>query len=151
MSFDEETPKRGGARFALTRISSRQADSFLNNFTGLFRRGEKIEEDDPELLTRPKSQDTLGDELSIDDESPEKKKKKKKDKGKGKGLWRWDSKTEVEDSDLASAKSLESLNGEDEDEDSPRRKKKRGKKGVKFEREMEGVTSMPRNSQEEVG
>jgi hypothetical protein len=132
-----DTPKRA-ARFALTKLGgSRPGDSFLNNFTGLFRREAKIgeEEMDPDMLVRPKSQDSVGEgQASQDDDAP--KKKKKKEWAKGKGLWRRESKSAItEEGELSTAKSLESLNGEEEEEESPKRKKKRGKKGVKFVRE----------------
>jgi len=136
-----ESPKRGGGVFALTRRATlRQGDSFLNNFTGLFRREAKVDEADETDLTRPKSQDTQnsGDPnmASTEDlnETPSKK-KKKKDKTKSKGLFRWDSRNDATDEqELTSSKSLESM--KEEDEDSPKRsKKKMGKKGVKFEKE----------------
>src|SRR5205085_586096 len=54
-----ESPKRGGGRFALTRRGTlKQGDSFLNNFTGLFRRESKFDEGEEPDLTRPKSQET---------------------------------------------------------------------------------------------
>jgi hypothetical protein len=136
-----ESPKRGGGRFALTRRTTlKQGDSFLNNFTGLFRRESKLDEGEEPDLTRPKSQDTQnsGDPnmASTEDlnDTPSKK-KKKKDKTFSKGLFRWDSRNDAnEEQELTSSKSLESM--KEEDEEIPKRaKKKKGKKGVKFEKE----------------
>ena len=159
-----------GSRFALSRRStvkvSGDQSSFLNNFTGLFRRDTaKIGEDGEaengiNELVRPKSQDTQtsgdpsalttgsAEDISIDGGiTPEKKKKekKKKDKGKSKSLFRWDSKPDIptEDPEIAS---LESVKDDHESEETPKKKKKRGKKGVKFEKEEE--TSPARTSQE---
>ena len=166
-----------GSRFALSRRSTvgkpSGDSSFLNNFTGLFRRDtatttSKIGEDgdvDNNELMRPKSQDTQtsGDpsaagttgsmeDLPVGDGStPEKKKKdkKKKDKGKSKSLFRWDSKPEVptEDADLASLESMKE-DHESEETSTKKKKKKRAKKGVKFEKEEE---SPGRTSQETGG
>ena len=147
-----------GSRFALSRRSTVKPSgdsSFLNNFTGLFRRdpaknGEDEGEGTSELI-RPKSQDTQNsgdpsavttgtiEDLPVEGGIPEKKKKekKKKDKGKSKSLFRWDSKPDIlEDPELAS---LESVKDDHESEETPKkkRKKKGGKKGVKFEKEDE--------------
>jgi hypothetical protein len=102
-------------------------------------------------LVRPKSQDTQtsgdpsalttgsAEDVSIDGgitpEKKKKEKKKKKDKGKSKSLFRWDSKPDIptEDPELAS---LESVKDDHESEEMPK-KKKRPKKGVKFEKEEE--------------
>src|SRR5271170_2500647 len=159
-----------GSRFALSRRStvkvSGDQSSFLNNFTGLFRRDTaKIGEDGEgengnNELVRPKSQDTQtsgdpsalttgsAEDISLDGViTPEKKKKekKKKDKGKSKSLFRWDSKPDIptEDPELAS---LESVKDDHESEEVPKKKKKRGKKGVKFEKEEESIPA--RTSQE---
>jgi hypothetical protein len=165
LEVPEISPKRGSGRFALPRRSTlRQGDSFLNNFTGLFRREAKIGEDEDNDLIRPKSQDTqlsgdpsAGGTGSVEDlaieGTPEKKKKekKKKEKAKGKSLFRWDSKTDsIEDPELIPSKSLESMKPEEtEMEDTPKKKKKKGKKGVKFEKEEgDTITNPAQNSQE---
>jgi hypothetical protein len=165
LEVPETSPKRGSGRFALPRRSTlRQGDSFLNNFTGLFRRETKIGEDEDTDLMRPKSQDTQlsGDPSAAgtasvedlpSDGTPERKKKekKKKEKAKGKSLFRWDSRPEsTDDPDLTLSKSLESMKPEEtEGDDTPRKKKRKGKKGVKFVKEEgDSVTSPTQNSQE---
>jgi hypothetical protein len=146
-----DLPRRFGSRFNLQlsrRSTLKSGDgSFLNNFTGFFRRETKPGEDEDNELTRPKSVDTqLSAEpaTNVDDVAsdgaPDKKKKekKKRDKGKGKSIFRWESKADTnEDSELKSSKSTESMKIEEpEGEQSPKtRKKRRGKKGVKFEKE----------------
>ena len=153
------SPKRGGGIFALSRKSTvKQGDSFLNNFTGLFRRENKIGEDEDNDLARPKSQDTQAsgepsvltsgsvEDLPSAEPSPEKKKKekKKKDKAKGKSIFRWDTKADsAEDPELTSSKSLESIKAvvevhEIDESAQQKKKKKRGKKGVKFVKENGG-------------
>lgn len=160
----DASPKRGGGLFALPKRSVvRPGDSFLNNFTGLFRREPKIGEDENTELSRPKSQDTQtsGDPSaatgvgSVEDlpleATPEKKKKekKKKDKTKGKSIFRWESKADsTEDPELTSSKSLESIKGEGHDNNEPPRRRRRGKKGVKFEKEGEIITSSIQISQD---
>ena len=157
--IEDISPKRAASRFALTRRSTirSQGDSFLNNFTGFFRRDTKPGEDEENDLTRPKSQDTQnsGDpsihaggsmEDLTSETSPDKKKKekKKKEKSKGKGLFRWESKTDIsEEPDLMS---LYSSKEEQEAEDTPKKKEKKqkkGKKGVKFEKEEGDVDTSP--------
>lgn len=155
------SPKRGGGRFSSLskRPTIRPGEGFLNNFTGLFRRETKPEDEDPGFdLARPKSQDTQvsGDpaSTSIEDVSIEappekekkKKEKKKKEKAKGKSIFEWKSKPEVvEDAEMESSKSVESIKAEtQESEEIPKKKKKRGKKGVKFEKE-ENSDSGPRS------
>lgn len=168
-----------GSRFALSRRSTVKPSgdsSFLNNFTGLFRRDTTTtipREDDVESnneLIRPKSQDTqtsgdpsvvvggitmttatgsVEDLPVVDGSTPEKRKekKKKKDKGKSKSLFRWDSKPEAAAEDADLASIESSVKEDHESEETPnKRKKKRGKKGVKFEKEEDG--SPARTSQE---
>ena len=153
------SPKRGTGIFTLSRKSTvKPGDSFLNNFAGLFRRENKIGEDEDIDITRPKSQDTQAsgepsaltsgsvEDFSSAEPGPEKKKKekKKKDKVKGKSIFRWDTKTDsTEDPELTSSKSLESVRAVEEvhEVEEPRqqkKKKRRGKKGVKFEKEAGG-------------
>jgi hypothetical protein len=168
-SFEQEipgvSPKRGGGRFALPRLSTvRPGDGFLNNFTGFFRREtSKLEDEDSNTdLLRPKSQDTQAsgeptlatmsgsaEDLSVE-ATPEKKKRerKKKEKSKGKSLFRWESKVDsLDDPESTSLRSLEltKIENQDETEESPvvekKKRKKRGKKGVKFVKdEGEGLT-----------
>jgi hypothetical protein len=164
-----DIPKRGPSLFTLPRRSSvRPADSFMNTFTGLFRRESKINEDEDagNELSRPRSQDTQNsgtdhlttttmsgstEDLASAEPTTEKKKKekKKKDKVKGKSLFRWAESTStvaaaaaVEDLELKSSKSLESIEDHEGEELSWTRKrsKKKGrvKKGVKFEKEVSG-------------
>lgn len=157
---EDVSPKRGTGLFTLTRRSTvrSQGDSFLNNFTGLFRRDTKVEEEDNDLI-RPKSRDTLNsgdpsiggstEDLTAETSPGQKKKeKKKKDKSKGKGLFRWESKTDIsEEPDLVSLDSTK----EEQEEDSPRKKEKKhkkGKKGVKFEKDDgEAADSTPSKSE----
>ena len=104
LEVPDVSPKRGGGGgiFALSRRSTvKQGDSFLNNFTGLFRRENKIGEDDDNDLMRPKSEDAQAsvepsaltnvsvEDLPSSEQGPEKKKneKKKKDKTKGKSIF----------------------------------------------------------------
>ena len=134
------SPKRGSGRFALSiRSTVRPGDSFLNNFTGLFRRETKIGEDDDNNndLVRPKSQDTqasgeptttltttiggasvedLPSEITTTTPEKKRKEKKKKDKSKGKSIFRWESKTDsIDEPELTSSKSLESMKTAEEE------------------------------------
>ena len=156
-----DLPKRGASLFSLPRRSTvrQPGDSFMNTFTGLFRRESKINEDEDanagNELSRPRSQDTqnsVTDHLTMTisgsmedvgasvEPTPEKKKKekKKKEKVKGKSLFRWTDSTAstsmaapVEDPELKSLKSMESIQDQEADESASAKKKRKKKEKVK--------------------
>ena len=156
-----DLPKRGASLFSLPRRSTvrQPGDSFMNTFTGLFRRESKINEDEDATagneLSRPRSQDTQNsgtDRLSMTisgsmedigasvEPTPEKKKKekKKKEKVKGKSLFRWTDSTAstsmaapMEDPELKSLKSMESIQDQEGDESMSTKKKRKKKEKMK--------------------
>jgi hypothetical protein len=152
LDLDDTTDlsRKKSGRFTLGKFSSGKTpgdSSFLNNFTGFFRRESSKPGEDPKSgedddtpppgvdLSRPKSQDTLisgdGTEELVEPVSAETARKKTpRKKGKGMSLFRWDSKLDVPDEVEVSGPEAK-----EEEEETPKRGKRKKRKGVKFEEE----------------